>query len=179
MSFHSFLAMSLITSIGPWALPNIKQPRKAKHVKMIVEYAEKHQQDPYELLAIAITESSLNPKAVSWAGAIGLFQVMCKYWAKPLGYKTKKQCEKALFNPHANVRAGVHVLNTYRKKYKQCQGDKAYRCYYAGQGWTKRTGKLKRKIERYEEKVVEKRDLLHRYYSDLIESIRTKAKSRS
>ena len=175
MNLQAVLAMALISGLGPWAVPNIKQPRKTKYVKMIVEYADQHNQDPYELVAIALTESSLNPKAVSWAGAIGLFQVMCKYWTKPLGYKTIKQCEKALFDPRANVKAAVHVLTVYRKNYKQCQGDQVYRCYYAGHGWIYRTGKLKQKIERYEKKVVKKRELLHRYYSDLIESFRSRS----
>ena len=78
------LALAIISSFNPF---NLNKPAKAKQVKMIVEYAEKHDQDPYELVAIALTESSLNPHAKSWAGAIGLFQVMCKYWYKPLKYK--------------------------------------------------------------------------------------------
>jgi|10_taG_2_1085330.scaffolds.fasta_scaffold38707_4 soluble lytic murein transglycosylase-like protein len=157
----------------------IKRPSKLKNIQLIVEYAEKNNQDPYELVAIAVTESGLNSRAVSWAGAIGLFQVMCKYWHGPLKYKTIKQCEKALFDPRTNIKAGVHVLTTYRNKYKQCKGDLAYRCYYAGQGWNRRKGRLKQKIAKYEKKVVEKRKMVHKYYSDLIETIRSELKSRS
>ena len=157
----------------------IKRPSKLKNIQLIVEYAEKNNQDPYELVAIAVTESGLKTRVVSWAGAVGLFQVMCKYWYGPLKYKTIKQCEKALFDPRKNIKAGVHVLTTYRKNYEQCKGDLAYRCYYAGQGWNRRKGRLKQKIERYEKKVVEKRKMLHKYYSDLIETIRSDLKSRS
>ena len=174
--YPAVLAMVLVASFSPY---NLEKPAKAKQVKMIVEYAEKHDQDPYELVAIALTESSLNPKAVSWAGAIGLFQVMCKYWYQPLKYQTIQQCESALFDPHKNVAAGVYVLTTYRKYFTQCKGTLAYRCYYAGQGWTRRTGKLKKKIERYEKKVVHKKGVLHKYYKDLIENIRSKARDRS
>ena len=170
------LAGVLIASFNPF---NLNKPAKAKHVKMIVEYAEKHDQDPYELVAIALTESSLNPNARSWAGAIGLFQVMCKYWYQPLKYHTIQQCEVALFDPHKNVAAGVHVLTTYRKYFQQCKGTLAYRCYYAGQGWIKRKGRIKEKIEGYEKKVLQKKEVLHRYYSDLIEKIRSDYKSRS
>jgi len=173
---HILVALVVGASFNPYRLD---KPAKAKQVKLIVEYAEKHDQDPYELVAIALTESSLNPKAVSWAGAVGLFQVMCKYWYQPLKYQTIQQCESALFDPLANVKAGVHVLTTYRKKYKQCRGSKAYRCYYAGQGWTRRTGKLKKKIERYEKKVLHKKAVLHKYYTGLIESIRSEVKDRS
>ena len=155
------------------------KPAKIKTIQLIVEYAEKNDQDPYELLGIAAVESNYNSKAVSWAGAIGLFQVMCKYWQKPLGYKSIEQCEKSLFNPHNNVKAGVHVLTTYRKNYKQCKGTLVYRCYYAGQGWNRKTGRLKKKIERYEKKVLNKTELLHKYYSGLIEAIRSDIKTRS
>jgi len=174
--YPAVLAMVLVASFSPY---NLEKPAKAKQVKMIVEYAVKHDQDPYELVAIALTESNLNPKVVSWAGAIGLFQVMCKYWYKPLEYKTIKKCEEALFDPLTNLKAGVYVLTTYRKRYKQCQGDLVYRCYYAGQGWTRRTGKLKKKIERYGKKVLYKKGVLHKYYKDLIENIRSEVKDRS
>tara|TARA_Y100000296_G_scaffold67075_1_gene79510 strand:- start:342 stop:878 length:537 start_codon:yes stop_codon:yes gene_type:complete len=156
-----------------------KKPQKIKTMELIVRAADKNHQDPYELLAIAAVESNFNPKAVSWAGAIGLFQVMCKYWYKPLKYHTIQQCEVALFDPHKNVAAGVHVLTTYRKYFTQCRGTLAYRCYYAGQGWNRRTGRLKKKIERYEKKVLNKKEILHTYYSDLIEAMRSKIKTRS
>jgi len=173
---QTVLALAIISSFNPF---NLNKPAKAKHVKMIVEYAEAHDQDPYELIAIALTESSLNPKAVSWAGAVGLFQVMCKYWYQPLKYQTIQHCEASLFDPQKNIAAGVYVLTTYRKTFKQCKGTFAYRCYYAGQGWTRRTGKIKAKIERYEKKVLQKQEILHRYYGDLIEKIRSDYKTRS
>jgi soluble lytic murein transglycosylase-like protein len=173
---HVLLALVVGASFNPYRLD---KPSKAKQVKMIVGYAEKHGQDPYELVAIALTESSLNPNARSWAGAVGLFQVMCKYWYQPLKYQTIQQCEVALFDPRKNVAAAVHVLTTYRKYFTQCKGSLAYRCYYAGQGWTRRTGKLKKQIERYEKKVLHKKAVLHKYYTDLIESIRSEVRNRS
>jgi len=176
MGGAAFLVLLILSSANPFKLD---KPAKAKHVKMIVEYAEEHDHDPYELLAIAITESSLNPKAVSWAGAIGLFQIMCKYWAVPLKYKTVKKCEKELLDPYKNMEAGVHVLNTYRNRYAQCKGSRAYRCYYAGPRWQRRTLKTKEKIARYEKKVLRKKKLLHKYYRGLIESIRSDFRARS
>ena len=155
------------------------KPAKIKNVQLIVEYAEKNNHDPYELLAIASVESNFNPKAVSWAGAIGLFQVMCKYWYEPLNYHTIQHCKASLFDPRKNVKAGAYVLTTYRTHFKQCSGTLAYRCYYAGQGWVRRTGKLKRQILRYEKKVLYKKELLHKYYSGLIEKMRFKIKTRS
>ena len=173
---HAVLAMMLYASFSPY---NLEKPPKVKHAKMIIEYAEQHGHDPYELLAIAITESSLNPKVVSWAGAIGLFQVMCKYWAKPLGYNSNKECSEALFQPKENIKAGVHVLTTYRKKYKQCKDNLAYRCYYAGPRWIYRSDRLKAKIIRYETKVLQRKQMLHKYYTKFIESVRLNYRQQS
>ena len=173
----SFLSLALLAS--PSDPYHLNKASKIKHVKMIVEYAEIHNQDAYELLAIAITESNLRPKVVSWAGAVGLFQVMCKYWYEPLKYKTIKQCNESLFNPYKNMEAGVYVLNTFRRNYKHCKGDLAYRCYYAGGGWIRRKGNLGEKIRRYEKKVRETRIELHTYYKGLIEDIRSNIKERS
>ena len=159
----------------------ITRPSKIKHVKTIVKYAEVHGHDPYELLAIAITESNLNPRAISSAGAVGLFQVMCKFWYKRQGYSSIAQCNKELLKPEKNIDAGVSILTTYRRKYKQCKGDLAYRCYFAGAGWRKYKpgGKTAKSIIRYEKKVRERRIKLPKYYSDLIKNIRANAKPRS
>tara|TARA_Y100000310_G_scaffold305107_1_gene344924 strand:+ start:1001 stop:1537 length:537 start_codon:yes stop_codon:yes gene_type:complete len=158
---------------------HLKDSSKFKHVKSIIQYGESHGQDSYELVAMAIVESRLKPRVVSSAGAIGLFQVMCRYWYKPLKYPTIKKCNKALFNPKINIKAGVYVLTTFRKKYKQCKGDLAYRCYYAGAGWIRRKGRVAQQIERYEKKVRTTRRQLHIYYSDLIEDIRSSINKRS
>ena len=174
--FAAVLMVGLTTSPDPLRLT---KPAKAKHVEMIVEYAEKNNHDPYELLAIAITESSMKPKAVSRLGAIGLFQIMCKYWYEPLKYKTIKECNKALFDPRTNMKAGILVLTTYRNKYKQCKGDLAYRCYFAGQNWQRHSKKVIRKVVKYENKVKENRGVLHKYYKSLIENIRANFRSRS
>ena len=159
----------------------ITKPAKLKHVKSIVEYADAHGHDPYELLAIAITESNLNPKAVSSAGAVGLFQVMCKYWYKQQGYKSIGHCNQELFKPEKNIKAGAIILTTMRRRYKQCAGDLAYRCYFAGPRWKKYKpgGKTAKKIINYEKKVRERRLKLPKYYSNLIKDIRASIKSRS
>ena len=157
----------------------LSEPTRLQHVKTIIKYADSHNQDPYELLGIAITESNLNPKAISIAGAVGLFQVMCKYWYKHEGYKSIKQCNKELLKPEKSVKAGVSVLTTYRAKYKQCKGDLAYRCYFAGANWKKYKGRTAQQIIRYEKKVRERRKVLHKYYKDLIENIRSNVKMRS
>jgi soluble lytic murein transglycosylase-like protein len=153
-------------------VPYIKSKNKVKQIRKIIKYSEKKGLDSYEMLAIALTESSFNPKAVSNKGAIGLFQVMCKYWAKPLGYKSVDKCKSDLFNPEKNIAAGAHVLTTYRSGYKQCKGSLAYRCYFAGPFWYRRGPKLMKKIAAYEKKVLENKDALLYYHKDFIEKVR-------
>ena len=160
----------------------IHRPARLKNVELIIEYADKNNHDPYELLAIASVESNFNPRAISSAGAVGLFQVMCKCWYKKTGYKTLPQCNKDMMNPKPSIKAGAMILSTIRKKYTQCRGDLAYRCYFAGARWKKykdgsRTAK---KIISYQNKVVKTRQQLHSYhYKDFIEGIRAKFKLRS
>jgi soluble lytic murein transglycosylase-like protein len=168
----------VLGSLDPYGLH--KEP-KINHATTIIKYAEQNDHDPYELLAIAITESDLNPRAVSYKGAVGLFQVMCKYWYKKTGYKSIEECNEKLFVPLNSVKAGVYVLTTYRSKYPQCQGDLAYRCYFAGHGWRKYKpgGKTANHIIRYEKKVRQRKLMLHKYYKDFIEDIRFKVQKRS
>tara|TARA_R100001082_G_scaffold102627_1_gene72881 strand:- start:86 stop:544 length:459 start_codon:yes stop_codon:yes gene_type:complete len=144
-----------------------------KNVKLIVQYADANDKDVIELLAISSVESDLNPKAISHKGAVGLFQVMCRTWSKALGYNSIKDCNKLLLKPENNIRAGSYVLTTIRKKYKQCSGDLAYRCYYAGPRWKRMRGKTAKQIVRYADKVKERKKILSDpYYTKLIQDVR-------
>ena len=107
---------------------------------------------------------------------------MCKYWYKRTGYKSVATCNKGLLNPKPNIKAGHQILTTIRRKYKQCEGTLAYRCYFAGHGWKTRYkpgGKTAAKIVRYENKVKKRIYQLHSYYEGLVEDIRSDLKTRS
>jgi len=170
------LSLALLASTGsdPYRLT---RSSKIKHVKMIVEYAETNNHDAYELLAIAITESSLNPRAYSHTKDSGLFQVNCRWWYKHFKYKTIKECEAAMFDPDVNIQKAIYILNSFRGKYKQCRKNYAYRCYNGGQGWPR--SKNKNKILNYGKKVEERKRVLHKYYKGMIENIRSSIKTRS
>ena len=171
----SVLHFSIIVSAcDPYGL---ERETKKKYLTQIIKHAEEQQQDPYELLAIAITESSLNPKAYSHTRDTGLFQVNCKWWYKKFKYANIKQCERAMLDPTINITKGIYILNSFRSRYKQCRGDLAYHCYNGGQGWTR--SRNKDKILKYGKKVKERKKMLHKYYRGLIEQIRAKLKSRS
>ena len=112
-------------------------------------------------------------------GAIGLFQVMCKYWHLQSGYKSIAICEKELYKPRANIKAGIMVLSTVRKKYPQCKGELAYRCYFAGHRWQVRRGRTKKAIMRYDAKIKERKEILKSYYSKFIETYMNQIKERN
>ncbi|ARN72949.1 transporter substrate-binding domain-containing protein [Oceanicoccus sagamiensis] len=72
-------------------------------------FAEKYKFDWRLLVAQMYQESQFNPKARSWAGAVGLFQVMPRT-AKELGYKN-------LQNPQIGIEAGVRYMDWSRKRF--------------------------------------------------------------
>jgi soluble lytic murein transglycosylase-like protein len=168
------LYISALASVcDPYGL---EKDTKRKYVREIIRQAEHNHQDPYELLAIAITESSLNPSAYSHTKDVGLFQVNCKWWYKKFRYKNIKHCETEMLKPYINISKGIYILNSFRNNYKQCRGNLAYRCYNGGQGWPR--SKNKDKILNYGKKIGQRKEVLHKYYKELIETIRSEFKTR-
>ena len=75
--------------------------------------AEKYELDSNWLKAIAIVESSLNPKAVSKSNAIGLMQIKWPITANHLGISKKD----SLFDPCTNIDLGGKYLRELTDKY--------------------------------------------------------------
>ena len=161
-------AIIIMGASDPYGL---NRQSKRKQVVNIIKFAENNQKDPYELLAVALIESSLKPTAYSRTRDAGLFQVNCKWWQKSLKYDSRKECEQSMF------KAGSYILNYYRNKYKHCRGELAYRCYNGGPGWPR--SKNRKKIINYQKKVTQRKKNLHKYYKDLIEQIRFQVRIRS
>jgi len=167
ISISVMLLTSFVAAKDPYGL---KREHKKQQVHNIIKKASKTNQDVYELLAIAITESSLNPKAYSRTKDSGLFQVNCKWWYKKFKYDSMKSCKEDMMNPSKNIDAAIHILTSYRKRYNHCKGNLGYRCYNGGPGWPR--SKNIEKIKRYEAKVRERKQILHSHYKDMIESIK-------
>ena len=75
--------------------------------------AQKYELDSNWLKAIAIVESSLNPKAVSKSNAIGLMQIKWPITANHLGVSKKD----SLFDPCTNIDLGGKYLRELTDKY--------------------------------------------------------------
>ena len=79
--------------------------------------------NPNLVVAVAKTESSLNPRAVGSVGEIGLFQVRPKY---------SKFSRKELFNPLINIVEGLRMLSFAKKHCKHRVDNSWLICYNLG-----------------------------------------------
>lgn len=70
--------------------------------------AEEYNLDWVMLTAISAQESKFNPDAVSWAGAVGLLQVLPRFSEIP---------EDSLFIPEINVREGARIIADHLDHY--------------------------------------------------------------
>ncbi|KAA3657993.1 MAG: lytic transglycosylase F, partial [Calditrichaeota bacterium] len=106
------------------------------------EAAEKINWDWRMLAAVSHQESEFNPKAKSWAGAVGLMQLMPRT-AKEFG-------AKKLTDPHQNLQAGVQYL-AWLEKYWEEIPDSSERqkfilaSYNTGQGHVQDARRLAKK----------------------------------
>jgi len=160
------LVGSLAIVSHPDPLHIVKIPSRINNAKTIIKYSVEHREDPYQLLAIAITESGLNEKAFSRTKDSGLMQINCRWWWKNLKFKNIKKCRVAMLDSKVNIKAAIHILGYFRKNFKQCQGDNLYRCYNGGQGWQR--SKNIKKIIHYSGKVKWRKNVLEKHYSGLI-----------
>lgn len=91
----------------------------SKYDELIQTYANASDIDWRLIAALIHQESRFNPKAKSWAGASGLMQLMPKTAAQ---YGCKK-----LFNPEANIKAGIKHFNWLEKYWSKKINDKNQR----------------------------------------------------
>lgn len=107
------------------------------------------------LTAIAIVESSLNPKAVSSANAVGLMQIKWPQTAAHLGARTRA----ALFDPCTNVDLGGRYLRELTDRYA---GDmqKALAAYRIGPTALARSQREPEVVVEYRRRINEQLDIL-------------------
>ncbi len=94
------ISSSSVADAGLQKKSTKKTDRFNNHIKIA---SEQYQVDPYLIKAIIMTESSYNPRAVSYRGAKGLMQLM-PATAKELGVE---DC----FNPEHNINGGVKYFS--------------------------------------------------------------------
>jgi len=134
--FPELLDSSLVEISGrTWRLAY--SPAYSKAIRL---GAEKENIEPLFLFALSREESTFDPDIVSWAGAMGLFQLMP---ATGIGayadvYRKRLTDTQKLLDPELNARLGSYVLGQGLKKF---QGNKALAlaAYNAGPGYAQKT----------------------------------------
>jgi membrane-bound lytic murein transglycosylase F len=96
---------------------------------MIREAAEEKGLDWVMLTAVAAQESKFNPTSVSWAGAVGIMQVLPRF---------SEISSDSLYIPEVNIREGAKILESHLKHYSYLdstnQWSFALAAYNAGSG---------------------------------------------
>ena len=96
---------------------------------MIREAAEERGLDWVMLTAIAAQESKFNPSSVSWAGAVGIMQVLPRF---------SEISSDSLYIPEVNIREGAKIMESHLKHYSYLdstnQWSFALAAYNAGSG---------------------------------------------
>lgn len=117
---------------------------------MIVQSAERHDVDPLLVAAVIRQESSYRSQVVSSAGAVGLTQVMPRYW--------QKTCPGNLFDENINVNCGTFILS----KYFQDAGSwkKALAYYNVGPSNYNNNRKMRKQGKKYAKQVKQHQERL-------------------
>ncbi|ALH96735.1 lytic transglycosylase domain-containing protein [Acinetobacter equi] len=110
---------------------------------IIVQSSDKYNLDPLLLAALIRQESSYRPTVVSPAGAVGLTQVMPRFW--------QKECPGDLYNEYININCGAYIL----KKYENNAGSipKALAHYNVGPTAYNTNRKMKKQGKKYAKQV--------------------------
>lgn len=110
-------------------LGNTAQPSRADAMVPLLEKVFRAEGVPVELIWIAEVESTMNPRAKSPAGAVGLFQLMPRT-ATSLGLSLKPEDER--LDPEKNARASALYLSRLHRRFDCWSLTLA--AYNAGQG---------------------------------------------
>ena len=91
-------------------------PRKYReHVE---QYADSYGVEPNLVYAMIKAESGFRPNVVSYAGAIGLMQVMPETYEQDISKKIGMEADPSLlYDPETNIRYGVYYLRYLYSKF--------------------------------------------------------------
>jgi soluble lytic murein transglycosylase-like protein len=109
-------------------------PRLAAEITdHVLEYSEKYKVKWPIVVSVMTVESNFNYSSVSNKDAVGLMQIVHKYWKDDPDYKKIIEKEIDLFDPQLNIEAGCLILNKLKKQHKDPR--KYLNAYYGGTGY--------------------------------------------
>ena len=117
-----------------------------------MQNADRYNVDPLLIAATIRQESSYRSNVTSSAGAVGLTQVIPRYW--------QQSCPGNLYDESINIQCGTHIL----AKYEQSAGSwkKALAYYNVGPTNYENNRKMKRQGKRYAKQVKQHEKMLKR-----------------
>ena len=130
-------------SVGLQKAYSVKPETANRVAPLIVQSSDRHNLDPLLLAALIRQESSYRPTVVSPAGAVGLTQVMPRFW--------QKECPGDLYNEYININCGAYIL----RKYENNAGSmpKALAHYNVGPTAYNTNRKMKKQGKKYAKQV--------------------------
>ena len=153
---HCSICLTLvIASLATTAELGATIKKELPYSSCFEETAKRYELDSSWLKAIAIVESSLNPKAVSKSNAIGLMQIKWPITATHLGVSRKD----SLFDPCTNIDLGGKYLRELTDKYNGDQ-ENALSAYRVGPTKLAKRGSETSVILNYKRKIKEQLAIL-------------------
>ena len=126
-------------------------PQTAQNLApLILSNATQYDLPPLTLAAMIQQESSYRSHVSSAAGAVGLTQVMPRYW--------QQTCPGDLYDPAINIRCGSSILARYTQAGGSLKKGLAY--YNVGPSGYENSWKMKRQGKKYAKQVKQKQKLL-------------------
>ena len=110
---------------------------------MIIQNADRQDMAPLMLAAMIQQESSYRSRVVSPAGAVGLTQVMPRFW--------QQKCPGDLYDEWTNISCGSYILASYNQSADSWKKALAY--YNVGPTGYHKTWKMKHQGKKYAKQV--------------------------
>lgn len=129
---------------------SVESNTAARIAPMIVQNAEQYHVDPLLLAAMIRQESSYRSYVISPAGAVGLTQVIPRYW--------QQSCQGDLFDENTNIQCGTYILAQYNQSAGSWKKALAY--YNVGPTGYQSSWKMKRQGKKYAREVKKHRSQL-------------------
>lgn len=114
---------------------------------LIIQSAEKQNLDPILVAAIIRQESTYRSQVTSPAGAVGLMQIIPKYW--------QNTCGSNLFDEALNLQCGTYILSKYENSAGSMK--KALGYYNVGPTGYNTNRKMRKQGKRYAKQVINHR----------------------
>jgi len=106
-SSHSVVKRSAKLSTGIQKAYSVAPDTANRVSPMIIQSAEKHGLDPLLVASVIRQESTYRSQASSPAGAVGLMQVIPRYW--------QSTCGGNLYDEASNIQCGAYILSHYHQ----------------------------------------------------------------